>query len=175
MKLIKSILVVFWLVLGLVGAGCGSQIAESGIGTIDVVVTSTTLEGEASEVEIAGIETIISDIVIYPENAEEGDEISLYVDDRPFFLLKTSEQEKFLAFADVGAASFEKMVMTVERLDVTLSNGTELTVLPKSPFEFKATVVVFTDESTTVVFVFNTVTAVNMTEGGAVSIKPIAA
>jgi len=173
MKLISSVLVVLLIVLGIAGAGCGSTIAEPGIGTIEVMVTGTAIAGEPGEVEITSIETTISDIVIYPENAEE-EEISLYVADQPFFLLEASDEERFLAFADVGAASFNKVVMTVDRLEVTLSNGSELTVLPKNPFEFEATVVVFTDKTTTLVFKFNIDKTVTITDDGKTTIKPIA-
>jgi len=174
MKLISSVLVVLLIVLGVAGAGCGSTIAEPGIGTIEVMVTSTAIEGETGEVEIASIETTISDIVIYPEDAEEGDEISLYVADEPFFLLETLEEERFLAFADVGAASFNKVVMTLDRLDVTLTSGAEMTVLLSEPFEFNATVVVFTDETITLLFKFNIDKTVTITEDGKTSINPIA-
>jgi len=174
MKLFSSVFVVLLIVLGIAGAGCGSPMAEPGIGTIEVMITSTVIEADGDEDEISSIETTISDIVIYPENVAEGEGISLYVADKPFFLLETLEQERFLAFADVGAASFKKVVMTVVRLDVTLTSGAELTVLPSEPFEFEATVVVFTDETTTVVFKLNIDRTVTITDEGVTSIKPIA-
>ena len=173
MKLIKGVLAVLLVVLAVGGAACGSPMAEPGIGTIEVMVTSTMVETEENELEIASVETTISEIVIYPEDEEE-EEINLYVAGEPFFLLKTSEDERFLAFADVMANSFDRVVMKVERLDVTLTDGTEMTVLPSNPFEFDATVVIFTGQTTTVVFKFGIDKTVTVTEDGKTTIKPIA-
>ncbi len=182
MRIIAGSLVI--LLFGLVLTIMGCTPAETGPGTIDVLVTSDIVEGSASsseaEIEISSMIATVSEIKIYrggvvqEEGSEQGEWVNLYVAKQPLNLLQDSGQEQFLAFADVAATSYDQIVMVIDRLDVTLSNGAKITITPNEPFDFVASFVVFSAKTTTVIFKFNIDTSVTYTDENKATIKPLA-
>lgn len=158
--------------------------AESGSGTINVVVTSDIIgQGEAvpgEEIEISSIGATISEIKVYSgglvlgEEDEQGKWVDLYLANKPINLLQNSSQEQFLAFADVAAASYDELVMVIDRLNVMLSDGSKITITPNDVFDFVASFVVYPGKTTTVIFRFNIDKSVTYTDENQTIIKPLA-
>ncbi|MCJ7764213.1 MAG: DUF4382 domain-containing protein [Dehalococcoidales bacterium] len=182
MRIIAGSLIVLLAALALTIIGCTP--AETGPGTIDVVVTSTIVEegvsGSETEIEISSIEATVSEIKVYRggviqgEGGEQGEWVNLYVASIPINLLQNSSQEQFLAFASVAATSYDQIVMVIDRLNVTLSNGSEITITPNEPFDFTASFVVYAEKTTTIIFKFNIDKSVTFTDDNKTTIKPLA-
>jgi hypothetical protein len=182
MRIIAGSLIVLLAALALTITGCTP--AETGPGTIDVVVTSEIVEEGVSdseaEIEISSISATISEIKVYrggvvqEEGSGQGEWVNLYVASRPLNLIQNSSQEQFLAFADVAATSYDQIVMVIDRLNVTLSNGSKITVTPDEPFDFTASFVVYAGKTTTVIFKFSIDKSVTFTDEDKVTIKPLA-
>jgi len=184
MRAITGSMVVLFTGLLLVTTGCTP--AETELGTINVVVTSTVVEENKSNsdseagIEISNIRATVSEIKVYrggvvkEEEGEQGKWIDLYVASEPLSLLRDSSQEQFLAFANVIATSYDELVMFIDELCVTLSNGSKITITPDEPFDFVASFVVYAGKTTTVVFKFNIDTSVTLTDEGKATIKPLA-
>ena len=182
MRIITGSLIVLLAALVLTITGCTP--AETGPGTIDVLVTSDIVEEGVSdseaEIEISSISATISEIKVYrggvvqEEEGEQGEWVNLYVASRPLNLIQDSSQEQFLAFADVAATSYDQIVMVIDRLNVTLSNGSKITVTPDEPFDFTASFVVYAEKTTTIIFKFNIDRSVTFTDEDKVTIKPLA-
>ena len=183
MRVIVSGIIVLILLVGLGMAGAGCVSTEAKTGTIEVLVTYAPTEKEVSDtptvLEISSIIATVSEIkVCKAETEQEGegeqDEwTSLYVARTPFDLLQISGLEQFLAFADVEACSYSQILMVIDKLDVTLNDGSEMVIIPEEPFEFIGEFVVFADETTTVLFDFDIDKSVIIEEGKAI-MKPIA-
>jgi hypothetical protein len=182
MRIIAGSLIVLLAALALTITGCTP--AETGPGTIDVVVTSEIVEEGVSdseaEIEISSISATISEIKVYrggvvqEEGSGQGEWVNLYVASRPLNLIQNSGQEQFLAFVDVAATSYDQIVMAIDRLNVILSNGSKITITPDEPFDFTASFVVFSGETTTIIFKFSIDKSVTFTDEDKVTIKPLA-
>ena len=184
MRVIAGILLVLLAAFTLSITGCAPT--QTGPGTINVVVTSTVVEENASasgseaEIEISDIEATVSEIkvlqggVVQGEGSEQNEWVNLYVASRPLDLLQNSSQEQFLAFADVVATSYDEIVMVIDELNVTLSNGSNITVTPNEPFDFTASFVVYAEKTTNVIFKFRIDKSVILTDEGKTTIKPLA-
>jgi hypothetical protein len=180
MKIVTGSLVLLSVLLFTI-TGCTT--AEIGLGTIDVVATSTLVDqGEnasETEIEISTISANISEIKVYSagvilgEDNEQGEWINLYLTSKPLNLLQNSKQEQFLAFADVPATSYDEIVIVIDRLDVTLSNDAKVTITPNEPFVFDASIVVYNGKTTTIVFKFNIDKSVTYTDENKTIIKPL--
>ncbi len=183
MRVIASGLIVLILLVGLGMAGAGCVSTEAKTGTIEVLVTCAPTEKEASDtptvLEISSIIAAISEIkVCKAETEQEGegeqDEwTSLYVARTPFDLLQISGLERVLALGEVEVCSYSQILMVIDKLDVTLNDGSEMVIIPEEPFEFIGEFVVFADETTTVLFDFDIDKSVIIEEGKAV-MQPIA-
>lgn len=183
MRVIASGLIVLILLVGLGMAGAGCVSTEAKTGTIEVLVTCAPTEKEASDtptvLEISSIIAAVSEIKVCKAETEQegegeqGEWTSLYVARTPFDLLQISGLEQFLAFADVAACSYSQILMVIDKLDVTLNDGSEMVIIPEEPFEFIGEFVVFADETTTVLFDFDIDKSVVIEEGKAV-MQPIA-
>ncbi len=182
MRIIAGSLIVLLAALMLTIMGCTP--AETGPGTIDVLVTSDIVEEGVADseagIEISSISTIVSEIKVYrggvvqEEGSGQGEWVNLYVASRPLNLIQDSSQEQFLAFADVAATSYDQIVMVIDRLNVTLSNGSKITITPDEPFDFTASFVVYAEKTTNVIFKFNIDKSVTFTDEDKVTIKPLA-
>jgi len=184
MRIITGSLFVLLIVLVLSITGCTP--IETGPGTINVLVTSTIVGGNApvssseAEIEISSIKATVSEIKVYRGGAiqetgnEQGQWVNLYVASKSIALLKNSGQEQFLAFMNVAATSYDEIVMVIDRLDVTLSNGVKVIVTPDEPFAFDASFVVYAGKTTDVIFIFNIDKSVTFTNENQVTIKPLA-
>jgi len=165
MKGIITSIMVLTLLAGLLLAGAGCVSTEAKTGTIEVLVTSTPTEKEVSDtptvLEISSIIAAVSEIkVCKAETEQEGegeqDEwINLNITvASPFDLLQLVGLEQVLALGEVEACSYSQILMVIDKLDVTLSDGSEMVIIPEEPFEFIGEFVVFADETTTVLFDF---------------------
>jgi len=182
MRIIAGSLIVLLAALALTITGCTP--AETGPGTINVVVTSTIVEegvsGSEAEIEMSSIEATVSEIKVYrggvvqEAESEQGEWVNLYVASRPINLLQNSGQEQFLAFANVAATSYDQIVVVIDRLNVILSNGSKITITPDEPFDFTASFVVYAEKTTTVIFKFNIDKSVTFTDENKATIKPLA-
>lgn len=182
MRVIAGSLIVLLAVLILAVTGCTP--AGTGSGTIDIVVTSDIVEEGISDseaaIEISGIKTTVSEIKVYQggvvqeTDSEQSEWVNLYVTSRPLDLLQNFGQEQFLAFADVAATSYDKIIMAIDKLNVTLSNGSKITISPDEPFDFDASFVVYAGKTTTVIFKFNIDKSVTFSDEGNATIKPLA-
>jgi len=182
MRIIAGSLIVLLAALALTITGCTP--VETGPGTIDVVVTSTIVEegvsGSEAEIEMSSIEATVSEIKVYrggvvqEAESEQGEWVNLYVANMPVNLLQNSSQEQFLAFTSVAATSYDQIVMVIDRLNVTLSNGSKITITPNEPFDFTASFVVYAEKTTTIIFKFNIDKSVTFTDENKTTIKPLA-
>jgi len=182
MRVIAGSLMVLLAFLILTITGCTP--AETGPGTIDVVVTSDIVEEGVSDseaaIEISGVRATVSEIrvdrggMVRESESGQGEWVNLYVAGRPLDLLQNSGQEQFLAFADVAATSYDQIIMVIDRLNVTLSNGSNITITPDEPFDFDASFVVYAGKTTTVIFKFNIDKSVTFTDEDKATIKPLA-
>ncbi|MFH1663024.1 MAG: hypothetical protein ABH934_03815 [Chloroflexota bacterium] len=171
------------LLFGLLLTITGCTPVETGPGTINVVVTSDIVEEGASdsetEIEISSIEATVSEIKVYKggvvqeDGGEQGEWVNLYVATEPLHLLQDSSQEQFLAFADVAATSYDRIIMVIDKLDVTLIDGSKMHIIPNGPFDFVASFVVFSAKTTTVIFKFNIDKSVTITDENQTTIKPL--
>jgi hypothetical protein len=168
-------LVVLLICLGMLLTGCTqTEVVEEG--TIEVFVVTTTVAADTTtEIEITGITAKISEIKIRREKVNEGGEewLNLYVARWPLNLLQESSQQQFLAFMDVETSGYIQLSMVLERLDVTLSDGSQLVIAPEAPFEFVGDFHILASQITTVVFTFEIDKSV-VIEENKTSIKPIA-
>lgn len=182
MRVIAGSLIVLLAALVLTITGCTP--VETGPGTINVLVISEIVEEGVSdsetEIEISDIEAKVSEIkilqggVVQEDGGGQGEWVNLYVASRPLDLLQDSSREQFLAFADVAATSYDELVMVIDRLNVTLSNGFKITIIPNEPFDFTASFVVYTEKTTNVIFKFNIDKSVTFTDEDKATIKPLA-
>jgi len=176
MRVIAGGLIILLVSLGVAGAGCVST--EAGTGTIEVLVTNTITEQEASEIptefEISSIKATVSEIKVYrEEGSEQGEWLNLYVAEKPLDLLRSSGQEQFLAFVDVEASSYSQILLVIDKLDVTLNDGSEMVIVPSEPFDFVGPFVVIAGETTAMLFNFEIDKSVVIEEDKA-TIKPLA-
>jgi hypothetical protein len=182
MRAIVGSLILLMAALMLTVTGCVP--AETGPGTIDVVATSNLVKEGApdaeAEIEITNIRAVVSEIKVYrggviqEVESQQGEWVELYVASRPLDLLQNSSQEQFLAFADVAASSYDEIIMVVERINVGLSNGFNLSITPDEPFNFEASFVVFSAKTTTIIFKFNIDKSVTINNDDQVIIQPLA-
>lgn len=180
MKVVTASLVLISVLLFTI-TGCTT--AETGFGTINVVATNTLIDQDANasetEIEISTLSANISEIRVYSagvvlgEENEQGEWVSLYLTSKPLNLLQNSSQEQFLAFADVAATSYDEIVIVIDKLNVTLSNGAGITITPNEPFVFDASFVVYNGKSTTIIFKFNIDKSVTYTDENKTTIKPL--
>ena len=176
MRVIAGGLIILLVGLGMAGAGCTAT--EAGTGTIEVLVTNTITEQEASDIptefEISSIKATVSEIKVYKEEgSEQGEWLNLYVAEKPLDLLQSSGQEQFLAFVDLEASSYSQILLVIEKLDVTLNEGSEMVIVPSEPFDFVGEFIVITGKTTTVLFNFEIDKSVVIEEDKAI-IKPLA-
>lgn len=181
MKVIMGGLLILLVGLAMTGVDCTATEVETG--TIEVWITSTVVEKEASDTpaqfEIASIQATVSEIKVYTvvmaaeEEDKTGEWVKLYVARRPLDLLQGSGQEQFLAFADVATTSYSQILMVIDKLIVTLSEGSRRTIIPNKPFNFIGEFVVIAGQTTTVLFNFDIDKSVTIVEDEAV-IKPLA-
>ena len=191
MKVIVSGLLVIMLLTGLGMAGIGCVPAEEiKTGNIEVRVTDVQTEEEVSDTptqfEITSIIATVSKVRIcqtvvgqgtqqeQEEGVEQGEWINLNITGaNPFDLLKLAGLERVLALAEVEAGYYSQISMTIDRLDVTINDGSEMVIIPDKPFEFIVPFGVVADETTTVIFDFDVDKSVVIEEDKAI-IKPIA-
>ena len=108
------------------------------------------------------------------EDVEQGEWINLDITGaNPFDLLKLAGLERVLALAEVEAGYYSQISMTIDRLDVTINDGSEMVIIPDKPFGFIVTFSVVADKTTTVIFDFDVDKSVVIEEDKAI-IKPIA-
>lgn len=187
--IITSIMVLTLLAgLGMAGAGCETKEIETG--NIEVRVTDVQTEEEATDTptqfEISSIIATVSEVNIYrivvaqgtqqerEEDVEQGEWINLNITvASPFDLLKLTGLEQVLALAEVEADYYSQISMTIDRLDVTINDGSEMVIIPDKPFKFAGPFVVITDETTTIIFDFDIDKSVVIEEDKAI-INPIA-
>ena len=183
MRVIASGLIVLILLVGLGMAGAGCVSTEAKTGTIEVLVTNTPTEKEVSdtptEFEISSIIATVSEIKICKAETEqegEGEQeewINLNITvTSPFDLLQLVDLERVLALGEVEACSYSQILMVIDRLDVTLNDGSEMVIIPEEPFEFIGEFMVIADETTTVLFDFDIDKSVVIEEDKA-TINPI--
>jgi hypothetical protein len=180
----RAVIVSLIILAGLLLAATGCTPAEKGPGTINVVVTSTIVEqdvsGSGTDIEISNITATISGVKVSSGGIAPGDRngqgkwVDLYVASKPLNLLQNSGQEHFIAFADVAPTSYDEIVMFIDRLNVTLDNGSKITITPNEPFDFMASFAVFAEKTTTVIFKFNIDKSVTYTDEDKAIIKPLA-
>jgi hypothetical protein len=191
MKVIVSGLLVIMLLTGLGMAGIGCVLEEEiKTGNIEVRVTDVQTEEEVSDTptqfEITSIIATVSKVRIcqtvvgqgtqqeQEEGVEQGEWINLNITGaNPFDLLKLAGLERVLALAEVEAGYYSQISMTIDRLDVTINDGSEMVIIPDKPFEFIVTFSVVADKTTTVIFDFDVDKSVVIEEDKAI-IKPIA-
>lgn len=191
MRVIVSGLMVIMLLAGLGMAGIGCVPAEEiKTGNIEVRVTDVQTEEEVSDTptqfEITSIIATVSKVRIcqavvgqgtqqeQEEDVEQGEWINLDITGaNPFDLLKLAGLERVLALAEVEAGYYSQISVTIDRLDVTINDGSEMVIIPDKPFEFIALFGVVADETTTVIFDFDVDKSVVIEEDKAI-IKPIA-
>ncbi len=181
MKVIMGGLIILLVGLAMTGVDC--TVTEAETGTIEVWITSSVVEKEASDTpaqfEIASIQATVSEIKVYTavvaaeEEGKSGEWVKLYVARRPLDLLQGSDQEQFLAFADVATTSYSQILMVIDKLNVTLSEGSKRTIIPNKPFNFIGEFVVIAGQTTTVLFNFDIDKSVTIVGDEAV-IKPLA-
>ena len=181
MKFIIAGLVVLLVGLAMTGIDCTADEAETG--TIEVYITSTLVEKGASDTqpqfEITSLMATISEVKAYTavavadDSDEPGEWVELYVANEPFDLLQITDKEQFLAFADVAPTSYSQVVMVIDKLDVTMSEGSKRTIIPDKPFNFIGEFVVFAGQTTTVLFSFDIDKSVTIIDNEAV-IQPLA-
>ncbi len=173
----------FVLLVALILAVMSCTQAEVEIGTVEVLLITNIVENGVSdsqvEIEISSIRATFSEVKVYrggvsqEEDSEQDKWVNLYVASSSLNLLKDLSQEQFLAFANIAATSYDELVMVIERLDITLSNGSKIVITPDEPFNFTASFVVFAGKTTTIVFKFNIDKSVTITEDGKTTIKPL--
>ena len=163
---------------------------EVGTGTIEVRVTDTQTEegvsGEPTQFEISSIIASVSEVKIYRtlmaqgtqqgqgEDVEQGEWIDLNITAaNPFDLVKLAGLERVLALAEVEAYQYSQISMTIDKLDVTINDGSKMNIIPDKPFEFAGPFAVIADETTTIIFDFDVDTSV-VIEDEKTIIKPIA-
>ncbi len=191
MKVIVSGLLVIMLLTGLGMAGIGCVLDEEiKTGNIEVRVTDVQTEEEVSDTptqfEITSIIATVSKVRIcqtvvgqgtqqeQEEGVEQGEWINLNITGaNPFDLLKLAGLERVLALAEVEAGYYNQISMTIDRLDVTINDGSEMVIIPDKPFGFIVTFSVVADKTTTVIFDFDVDKSVVIEEDKAI-IKPIA-
>jgi len=190
MRLIASGLMVIMLLSGLGMAGVGCKTIEVKTGNIEVRVTDIQSEEEVADTptqfEISSIITTVSEVKIcktileqgtqqeQEEGVEQGEWINLNLTAAsPFDLVKLAGLEKVLALAEVESYYYNQISMTIDRLVVTISDGSERVIIPDKPFEFTGDFVVAADETTTIIFDFDVDKSVVIEEDKAV-INPIA-
>lgn len=191
MKVIVSGLIAILLLISLGMAGIGCIPAEEiKTGNIEVRVTDVQTEEEVSDTptqfEITSIIATVSKVRIcqtvveqgtqqeQEEDVEQGEWINLNITGaNPFDLLKLAGLERVLALAEVEAGYYSQINMTIDRLDVTINDGSEMVIIPDKPFEFIVPFGVVADETTTVIFDFDVDKSVVIEEDKAI-IKPIA-
>ena len=178
MRAITIGLIVLLVCLGTVLTGCITETEATEVveeGTIEVFVTTTRAETDTpTELEISSIMAKISEIKIYREKVdEEGEWVNLYVAKAPLDLLQDSDDKQFLAFIDAeDSSTYTQFSLVLERLEVTLSEGSEIVITPEEPFEFIGNFAVFGGRTTTVVFNFEIDRSV-VIEEDKTSIKPL--
>ncbi len=157
--------------------------AEIKPGTIEVMIITNIVEGDTSgseEIEISSIEARVTEIKVFssdftPEDeSEQGEWINLYVTGSPLDLLQKPGKHQFLAFANVAATSYDKIVMVIEELDVTLNSDTKMHVTPNDPFIFMASFVVYSEKTTTIIFKIDIDKSVIFSDENKATIKPLA-
>ena len=191
MKVIVSGLLVIMLLTGLGMAGIGCVLDEEiKTGNIEVRVTDVQTEEEVSDTptqfEITSIIATVSKVRIcqtvvgqgtqqeQEEGVEQGEWINLNITGaNPFDLIKLAGLERVLALAEVEAGYYNQISMTIDRLDVTINDGSEMVIIPDKPFGFIVTFSVVADKTTTVIFDFDVDKSVVIEEDKAI-IKPIA-
>ena len=191
MRVIARSLMVIMLLAGLGMAGIGCILEEEiKTGSVEVRVTDVQTEEGVSDTptqfEISSIIATVSEIKICQAvveqgtqqekevNVEQGEWISLNITGAsPFDLLKLAGLERVLALAEVEAGYYNQINMTIDRLDVTINDGSEMVIIPDKPFEFTGDFVVAADETTTIIFDFDVDKSVVIEEDKAV-INPIA-
>ncbi len=190
MRVIASSLIAIMLLAGLGIAGAGCLTKEIETGNIEVRVTDVQTEEGASsnptQFEISSIIATVSEVKIYrtvvaqgtqqeqEEDVEQGEWINLNITvASPFDLLKLTGLERVLALAEVEADYYSQISMTIDRLDVTINDGSEMIIIPSKPFEFAGPFVVIADETTTIIFDFDIDKSVVIEEDKAI-INPIA-
>ncbi len=190
MRVIASSLIAIMLLAGPGIAGVGCETKEIETGNIEVRVTDVQTEEGASsnptQFEISSIIATVSEVKIYrtvvaqgtqqeqEEDVEQGEWINLNITvASPFDLLKLTGLERVLALAEVEADYYSQISMTIDRLDVTINDGSEMIIIPSKPFEFAGPFVVIADETTTIIFDFDIDKSVVIEEDKAI-INPIA-
>ena len=190
MRVITSSLMLIMLLAGLGIANAGCKAIEVKTGNIEVRVTDVPDEEEGSDTptqfEISSIITTVSEVKIcktileqgtqqeQEEGVEQGEWINLNLTAAsPFDLVKLAGLEKVLALAEVESYYYNQISMTIDRLVVTISDGSERVIIPDKPFEFTGDFVVAADETTTIIFDFDVDKSVVIEEDKAV-INPIA-
>jgi hypothetical protein len=181
MKFIIAGLVVLLVGLAMTGVDCTAKEAETG--TVEVLITSTLVEKEASDTqsqfEITSLMATVSEVKVYTavaaaeDSGEPGEWVELYVANESFELLQITDKEQFLAFADVATTSYSQVLMVIDKLDVTLSEGSKRTIIPDKPFNFIGEFVVFAGQTTTVLFNFDIDKSVTIVDNETV-IQPLA-
>ncbi len=157
--------------------------AEIKLGTIEVIATTNIVEGDTSrseEIEISSIEARVTEIKVFSngstpkDESEQGEWINLYVTGSPLDLLRKPGQQQFLAFADVAATSYDKIVMVIDELDVTLNSNAKMHVTPNDPFVFIASFVVYSEKTTAIIFKIDIDKSVIFSDENKATIKPLA-
>jgi hypothetical protein len=174
--------------LGIAAAGC-VPLPETKTGTVEVRVTDIP-DGEdtadtTTQFEISSAIATVSEVKVYQtmaaqrslkqeEDTEQGEWISLNITEvNPFNLLKLAGKEKVLASAEVEIGYYSQVSMTIDRLDVTISDGEERVIRFDKPFEFTGTFSVIAGETTTIILDFDIDKSVVIEDEKAV-INPIA-
>jgi hypothetical protein len=169
------------IILSLTAINCSP--AELKPGIIEVMTIANIAKGDtigSEEIEISSIEARVTEIRVFsggftPEDeSEQGEWINLYITGSPLDLLQNLGQQHFLAFANVAATSYDKIVMVIEELDVTLNNDAKMHVKPNDPFIFMASFVVYSEKTTTIIFKIDIDKSVIFTAENQATIKPLA-
>ncbi|UCE97538.1 MAG: DUF4382 domain-containing protein [Dehalococcoidia bacterium] len=180
MKPITLCLISVMIILSLTVINCSP--AELKPGAIEVLTVTNIVEGDTTgseEIEISSVEVRVTEIRVFsggftPEDeSEQGEWINLYVTGSPLDLLQDLGQQHFLAFANVAATSYDEIVMVIEELDVTLNNDTKMHVTPNDPFSFEASFVVYSEQTTTIIFKIDVDKSVIFTGENQAIIKPL--
>ena len=188
--IVSSLMAIILLIsLGMAGAGC-LPAEEIETGNIEVRVTDVRTAEEVADAptqfEISSIIATVSEVKIYRTvvaqgtqqeqegDVEQGEWINLDITvASPFDLLKLTGLEQVLALAEVEADYYSQVSMTIDRLDVTINDGSEMIIIPDKPFEFAGPFVVVADETTTIIFDFDVDKSVVIEDEKAI-INPIA-
>ena len=168
-------------IFGLVGA-CSLEV-EARIGTVEVRVTDAQTEeaaDTATQLEISSIIANVSEVQVrraplaqQTENGQ-GDWTSLNLTAaNPFDLVRLGGIERVLASAELEEDYYTQINMTIDRLDVTINDGSERVVKFDKPFAFAVPFTVLTGKTTTIVFDFDIDRSV-VIEGDTAVINPIA-